>query len=328
MNNHHRHDPRLRGNMGPHQSGSPDHHDPRSQQRISDRSGSMNAQQSSPTPQSFDASSWVNPAYAAQYYGYNQTAPENPYSGGSSFMPPHQNMQSFPPVSFDGSFGNPSYQSQFDPRAQMLQNWTMAQSAYGAGMQFAGQQYPVQHVPYQQTAYHQTSPQQVHSQPQTDIKQDPEAVDMYSGGYDDSRDPYSGNYNSPHDAYSGDHAAEDDPSAQLMQELVQNILDSKTVSPVSGTSDSNHEDVNKGSSNFTVDAAGYSSSKSMAYKPQNSQSAENQTFRSFEHESPVSESGQSQRDELDQQVSQVLAGLNDEGHIDVFADEQAFVQHT
>lgn len=272
----------------------------------------MNTQQSSPSPQPFDASSWVNPAYASQYYGYTQPAPQDPYSNNTSLMASRQNMQSFPPVSFGGSFGNPSYQSHFDPRAQMLQNWTMAQSAYGSGVQFASQQYSAQPMPHQQTAYQQTPAQQVPMQSQTDIKQDPEAVDMYSGGYDDSRGPYSGDYNSPRDAYSGDYAAEDDPSAQLMQELVQNILHSKNVSPASDASDSKHEDVDQHWGDSTVNATESPLTNSVLYTPQDAQGAEHQTFKRFEDENPTSESEQSQQDELDQQVNQVLAGLDDE----------------
>lgn len=194
----------------------------------------------------------------------------------------------------------------------MLQNWTMAQSAYGSGMQFAGQQYSTQQVPYQYTGYQQAPAQQVPTQSQTDIKQDPEAVDIYSGGYDDSHGPYSGDYNSPHDAYSGEHAMEDDPSAQLMQELVQNILHSKTVSPASDASDSKHEDVDQGWGGSTVNATESPSTNSVLYTPQNAQGAKHQIFRRFEDENPTSESEQSQQDELGRQVDQVFAGLDDE----------------
>lgn len=205
----------------------------------------------------------------------------------------------------------------------MLQNWTMAQSAYDTGVQFAGQQYPMQQMPYQQAPA-----QQVQMQPQHDTKQDPEVNDMYSGEYNESRGPYSGDYSSPHDAYSGEHAVEDDPSTQLMQELVQDILDSKTVSPASGESDSKHEDVNQGWGNSTVDATESPSNHSMLYTPQDTQSTEHQTFRRFEYGNPISESEQSQQDELHQQIDQVLAGLDDEDMQDAIPEEQISVPHT
>lgn len=318
MNNQHRLDPRFPGNMVPPQPGSPDHHDPRSQQRIIGRPGAMNIQQAPSSPQSFDASSWVNSAYAAQYYGYTQPAPQDPYSNNASFMGSHQTMQSYSPVSFGGSFGDPGYQSQFDPRAQMLQNWTVAQSAYGPGMQFTGQRMPYQH----------TAAQQSQMRPQTDIKQDPETIDRYSGNYDDSRNLYSGDYDDRGDAYSGEYAADDDPSVQLMQELVQNILDSKTVSPTSGASESKQEDVSQGSSNSTVDATESPSNNSVLYTPQNAQSVEHQTFRSFEFENSISETEQSHQNGLHQQVDQVLAGLNDEDMQDAILEEQTSIEHT
>ena len=290
----------------------------------------MNIQQSSPSQQSFDASSRSNPAYAAQYYGYTQPTYEDLYSNSTPFMAPLQNMQSLGPVSFGETFGNPSYQSPFDPASQMLQNWTVAQSGLGPGMQYAGQQYSMQQMPYQQTAYEQSPAQQVPMQSQTHIKQDPESNDMYSGNYNVSRGAYSGDYDSHTDPYAGnytaDYAAEDDPSAQLMEELTQNARDTQTVSPASDASDSKYEDTNQGWGNSTVGVTQSSSNNSMLYTPHKIQSAHH-TFSRFEHQNPISEADRAEHDELQHQVDQVLAGL-DEDMQDAIPEEQAPIPRT
>jgi hypothetical protein len=231
-------------------------------------------------------------------------------------MSPRPNVQSFAPA----SFGHPSYQAQFDPAAQMLQNW----SRYGSGMQYAEQQYPMQQSSmqqtpfqqFQQTAFEQTTfeqapVQQAGMQPQTNTKQNPKAFDMYSGDYDGS-----------HDMYSGDYAVEDDPSAQLMAELTQNILESSN-SPTQApeASDSKYEDVNQGWGSSAANATRFESNNSTFYSPQNAQGAEYQTFRSFEYKNPTSDAEQAQQVELAQQVDQVVADLSD----DDMQEEQAAV---
>lgn len=312
--------------MATNQSGTPDYHSQRSHQRTTDRHGATNTQQLPPSSQAIDASPWANPAFAAQYYGYDQPAPENRFSHDTSYMSPSPNVQSFAPV----SFGNPSYQTQFDPAGQMLQNW----SRYGSGMQYAGQQYLMQQMPFQQfrqtafeqTAFKQAPVQEARVQPQPDIKQDPKAIDMHSGHYNGYHDVNPGNYHDSHDMYSGDYAAEDDPSAQLMAELTQNILqssDSPTQAPEA--SDSKYEDVNQGWGNSTANATGFESNNSTFYSPQNTQGAGYQNFRSFEYENPISEAEQAQQDELAQQVDQVVAGLSDEDMQDEITEEQTAV---
>jgi hypothetical protein len=297
--------------MVPGQSGTPGYRDPRSYQQTTGRPGAINSKQPPPSPQAFDASSWNNPALASQYYGYSQPAPQVPYSNSNSFMPPHQNVQPFPPM----SFGHPSYQPHFDPAAQMLQNWTMAHSVYGSGMQDAGQQYSVQQasmqqMPFQQAAFQQTPVQQAQVQPQTDTKQDLEVVDTDSGGDYDNFD------------------MEDDPSAQLMAELTQDIPESSySPAPAFETNDAEHQDVNQDWGDSMVNAAEFELNDSVYYAPQTVQSAEYQNFRSFEHENTASEA-QRVEDELDQQVDQVIAGLSDENMQDTIVEEHALIART
>jgi hypothetical protein len=297
--------------MVPGQSGTPGYRDPRSYQQTTGRPGAINSQQPPPSPQAFDASSWNNPALASQYYGYSQPAPQVPYSNSNSFMPPHQNVQPFPPM----SFGHPSYQPHFDPAAQMLQNWTMAHSVYGSGMQDAGQQYSMQQastqqMPFQQTVFQLTPVQQAQVQPQTDTKQDPKVVDTDSGGDYDNFD------------------MEDDPSAQLMAELTQDIPESSySPTPALETNDAEHQDVNQGWGDSMVNAAAFELNDSIYYAPQTVQSARYQNFRSFEYENTASEA-QRVEDELDQQVDQVIASLSDENMQDTIVEEQTLIART
>jgi hypothetical protein len=297
--------------MVPGQSGTPGYRDPRSYQQTTGRPGAMNSQQPPPSPQTFDASSWNNPALASQYYGYSQPAPQDPYSNSNSFIPPHQNVQPFPPM----SFGHPSHQPHFDPAAQMLQNWTMAHSVYGSGMQDAGQQYSMQQastqqMPFQQTVFQLTPVQQAQVQPQTDTKQDPKVVDTDSGGDYDNFD------------------MEDDPSAQLMAELTQDIPESSySPTPALETNDAEHQDVNQGWGDSMVNAAAFELNDSIYYAPQTVQSARYQNFRSFEYENTASEA-QRVEDELDQQVDQVIASLSDENMQDTIVEEQTLIART
>jgi hypothetical protein len=197
----------------------------------------------------------------------------------------------------------------------MLQNWTMAHSVYGSGMQDAGQQYSVQQasmqqMPFQQAAFQQTPVQQAQVQPQTDTKQDLEVVDTDSGGDYDNFD------------------MEDDPSAQLMAELTQDIPESSySPAPAFETNDAEHQDVNQDWGDSMVNAAEFELNDSVYYAPQTVQSAEYQNFRSFEHENTASEA-QRVEDELDQQVDQVIAGLSDENMQDTIVEEHALIART
>jgi hypothetical protein len=294
--------------MAPSQSGTYDYHDPSSYQQTTGRAGTKDSQQHLPSPQMINAPSWDDPALAAQYYGFSQ---QDPYSNSNSFVPPHQTVQSYAPM----SFGNPSYQAQFDPAAQMLRNWTSAQSMYGSGMQHAGQQYPVQQTqmyqaPFQQTAFQQTSVQPAQVQSQTDYQEDSKAIDVYSGDYD--------NFN-----------MEDDPSAQLMAELNQDIPESAySHTPAPGAVDNKYDDLDQAWGDSVVDAAMAELNKSPTYAPQNTQRDEYQTSRSFGYESPINEVLEAQDEELAQEVDQVIAGVSDEHMQDAIPEEQIEIVRT
>jgi hypothetical protein len=253
----------------------------------------MNSQQPSSSPQITTAPSWDDPALAAQYYGFAQ---QDPYSNSNSFVPSRQNVQSYAPM----SFGNPSYQTQPDPAAQMLQNWTTAQSVHGSGIQHPGQQYPVQQAqmyqaPFQQTAY-----------PQTDYQEDSKAIGAYSDDYDNF-----------------------DPSAQLMAELSRDVAESAySAAPAPEAVDNKYDDLDQAWDDSVVDAAMAVLNNSPIYDPPTTQSARYQTFRSFEDESPNNETRKVQDEELAHQVDQVVAGLSDEDMEDTIPEEQIEVVRT
>lgn len=285
------------------------HHDQRSQQATTCESGGTNAQQLSPSQQTFNAAFWNNPALTAQYHGHGQLAPQSSSFQNVSHMPNHQNMQSFPPT----SFGNPSFQAPFDPATQMLQNWTMAQSGYNPSMQYSMQQHPMQQAPMQQipfqgTNYEQIPDQQAQAQPETDVKQDPEATDAYSGGHVD--------YN-----------MEDDPSAQLMAELTQDISGSACAPMVPEDHDTKDQDANQGWGSSVVDATQLEYNNSMFADAPTHQNPGFEPFRSFESQDPVTEVEKAQEDQLAQQVEQVVADLIDEGMQDVVPEVQTTIRH-
>jgi hypothetical protein len=166
-------------------------------------------------------------------------------------------------------------------------------------IQHAGQQYPMQqaqmyHTPFQQTAFQHTPVQQAQVEPQSYIHQDSKAINAYSGDYD--------NFN-----------MEDDPSAQLMAELNQDIPESAySPTPAPEAVDNKYDDLDQAWGDSVVDAAMAELNNSPTYAPQNNQSDGYETFRSFEYENPVNEAQKAQDEELAQQVDQVVAGLSDE----------------
>lgn len=295
--------------MAPNHFAAYGHHDQRSPQATTSRSGGTNAQQLSPSQQTFDAAFWNNPALTAHYYGHGQPAPQSSSFHNVSHMPNHQNMQSSPPT----SFGNPSFQAAFDPATQMLQNWTMAQSGYSPSMQYSMQQYPMQQasmqqIPFQQTTYEQVSGQQAQAQPQNDVKQNPEATDAYSGDHVD--------YN-----------MEDDPSAQLMAELTQDIPGSACAPTAPEANDTKYQDANQGWGNSVVNATQLEYNNSMFAGAKTHQNPGFEPFKSFESQDPTTAAEKNQEDQLAQQVEQVVAGLIDEGIQDVVPEVQTTIRH-
>ncbi|KEQ67990.1 uncharacterized protein M437DRAFT_36680 [Aureobasidium melanogenum CBS 110374] len=260
----------------------------------------MNVQQLSPSQQVFDASFWNNSAPATQYYGHAQVVPQSPSFNNTSYMPNHQNMQSFPPT----SLGNPSYQTTFDPAAQMLQNWRMVQSGHNP---YSQQHYSMPQTPFQQTTFEQPAVQQAHAQPQTVVKQDLEAAGAYSSNY-------------------VDFDMEDDPSAQLMAELASDIPEAARSPTLPEASDIKYQNENQGWGNSVVNHTDLGLHNSMFSNAQALQNAGLESFQRFESQNPVTEAEKTQEDQLTQQIEQVVAGLIDEGMQDVVSEEQTTIR--
>ncbi|KAG9687989.1 hypothetical protein KCU95_g6162, partial [Aureobasidium melanogenum] len=296
--------------MAPSHAAAYGYHDQRSQQPTTGRSGGSNAQQVSTPQQAFDTSFWNNTAPTAQYYGHAQVAPQSSSFSNASYMPNHQNMQSFPST----SYGNPSYQTPFDPATQMLQNWTMTQSGYNSGMQYPLEQYPMQQVPmqqtpFQQTTFEQTSIQQAQTQPHPDVKQDPEAADAYVSN-------------------NVDFDMEDDPSAQLMAELTSDIPEPARFLTLPEASDNKYQDENQGWGSSLVNSTEFGLHNSMFPNAHVLQNPGFEPFKNFESQNPVTEAEKTQEDQLAQQIEQVVAGLIDEGMQDAVSKKQTTIRHT
>ncbi|KAG9522772.1 hypothetical protein KCU93_g6893, partial [Aureobasidium melanogenum] len=309
MSNESRRHKTFPGNMAPSHAAAYGHHNQRSQQPSTGRSGGANAQQLSPSQQVFDATFWNNSSSTAQYYEPTQVVPQSASFNSASYMPNHQDMQSFPPT----SFGNHSYQAPFDPATQMLQNWTMAQSRYSPSMQYSLQHYPMQQVsmqqtPFEQTTFEQTSVQQAQAQPHSDVNQDPEAADANFGNY-------------------VDFDMEDDPSAQLMAELTSEIPESARFPTLPEARDNKYQDENQGWGSSVVNPTEFGLHNSMFSNAQAHQNAGFEPFKSFESQLPVTEAEKTQEDQLAQQIEQVVAGLIDEGMQDVVPEEQTTIGH-
>lgn len=307
MSNNSRRDQTFSGNMAPSHSARYGYLDQRSQQPTTSRPSGTNAQQISHRQQTFDASFWNNPALVAQHYGHVQVAPQNSSFDSASYTPNHR---SFSPA----SFGSPSYQTPFDSATQMLPDWTMAQSGYDPGMPYSLQQYPMQQVPmqqipFQQTTFEHTFIQQNQEQLHNEVKQDPEVTDAYSGDYID--------YN-----------MEDDPSAQLMAELTQDIPESTHAPSAPEESDNKHQDENQGWGSSVVYATELDLNNSMFSNAQPHQNVDLDPFMSFESQYPNTEAEKVQEDQLAQQAEQVVADLIDEGMQDVVSEEPTTIRHT
>ncbi|KAG9604751.1 hypothetical protein KCU77_g7381, partial [Aureobasidium melanogenum] len=310
MSNESRRQQTFPGNMAPSHAAAYGYHDQRSQQSNTSRSGGTNSQQLSPSQPIFDASFWNNSGPTAQYYGNAQVVPQSASFNDTSYMPNHQNMQSFPPA----FLGNPSHQAPFDPAAQMLQNWTMAQSGYSPSMQYSLQHYPMQQVsmqqsPFEQTSFEQNSVQHAQAQPHTDVKQDPEAADADSGNF-------------------VDFDMEDDPSAQLMAELTSDIPEAARSPTLPEASDNKHQDESQGWGSSVVNRTEFGIHNSTFPGAHVHRNPGFEPFKSFESQFPVTEAEKTQEDQLAQQIEQVVAGLIDEGMKDVVPEEQTTIRHT
>ncbi|KAI5196254.1 hypothetical protein E4T39_07895 [Aureobasidium subglaciale] len=308
MNNQPQHDPGYQTNMTPDQSPLSGYNEPRSQQSTSNRSGVTNTQQ---VP-SNQLAPWSNPAHVAQYYQQAQNVQQVPSFIGTFQMQNQHNMQSFPAA----SFGNSNYQATFDPTALMMQNWQMANSAQHGGynqeiphslqqyhvQQHAMQQATLQQRNVQQTYYPPASfPQQQSAHTLTEVENDHKVTGAFSNEILDFE--------------------MDDPSAQLMGELHNDIPESARSPTPPARQSARETEVPKSDVNI-VNLPGFMNYETTDFKmgtddeqmsaPQDDQEFDHEIFKSFEQEVPSTEADKVQDAELADQVDQVVADLNDE----------------
>ncbi|CAD0016061.1 unnamed protein product [Aureobasidium pullulans] len=149
--------PKTQGSMLPAQAAPSGSNQQRSQRSTSGQANTANMQQSSSTPQQFNAAFWVDPMTGAQYYGNTQYAPQN--------------------VSYDPNFYMASSQQTTNPQ-QMFISQQMPNTQQYATTNFSGQNIQFQQSPTQQTTVQQTFIQSPETEQKKETVEDYTMYDM------------------------------------------------------------------------------------------------------------------------------------------------------
>ncbi|THW87562.1 hypothetical protein D6D15_06598 [Aureobasidium pullulans] len=328
MNNPSNSRSKTQGSMSPTQAAPSGSNHQRSQRSTSGQANTANMQQSSSTPQQFNAAFWVDPMTGAQYYGNTQYAPQN-VSYDPNFYVASSQQTSNPQQMFISqqmpntqqysttNFGGQSFQTPLNPADATLHNWAMAtthensrlgsnmsNNGWGSNVQYSGQQYPgqqafvsqasFQQAPAQQIQFEQSPTQQTTVQ-QTFIQQSPEADQKQ-----ETMDDYT-----VHDM--------GDPSAQLLGEL-----NGASRSPIPQehqsleVADNKDADMSEDVIGFTADSAPSINDWSDVFAGQHGNDSADEIFRSFEAEMISAEAERIAHRQLEEEVDQVIEDLNDE----------------
>ncbi|THY89444.1 hypothetical protein D6C92_07199 [Aureobasidium pullulans] len=344
MNNPSNSRSKTQGSMSPTQAAPSGSNHQRSQRSTSGQANTANMQQSSSTPQQFNAAFWVDPMTGAQYYGNTQYVPQNVSYDPNFYMASSQ-QTSNPQQMFISqqmpntqqysttNFGGQSFQTPLNPADATLHNWAMAtthenrrlgsnmsNNGWGSNVQYSGQQYPgqqafvpqasFQQAPAQQIRFQQSPTQQTTVQ-QTFIQQSPEA-DQKQETMDD---------------YTVDGMG--DPSAQLLGELNGA---SRSPTPQEHQSlevaDNKDADMSEDVIGFTADSAPSINDWSDVFAGQHGNDSADEIFRSFEAEMISAEAERIARRQLEEEVDQVIEDLNDEEIQGIVSKDQTVVGHT
>ncbi|THY54939.1 hypothetical protein D6C99_03326 [Aureobasidium pullulans] len=336
--------PKTQGSMPPTQAAPSGSNHQRSQRSTSGQANTANMQQSSSTPQQFNAAFWVDPMTGAQYYGNTQYAPQNVSYDPNFYMASSQ-QTSNPQQMFISqqmpntqqysttNFGGQSFQTPLNPADATLHNWAMAtthenrrlgsnmsNNGWGSNVQYSGQQYPgqqafvpqasFQQAPAQQIRFQQSPTQQTTVQ-QTFIQQSPEA-DQKQETMDD---------------YTVDDMG--DPSAQLLGELNGASRSPTTQEHQSlEVADNKDADMSEDVIGFTADSAPSINDWSDVFAGQHGNDSADEIFRSFEAEMISAEAERIARRQLEEEVDQVIEDLNDEEMQGIVSKDQTVVGHT
>ncbi|THY47273.1 hypothetical protein D6C97_08034 [Aureobasidium pullulans] len=319
MNNPSNSRPKTQGSMPPTQAAPSGSNHQRSQ-----RSTSGQMQQSSSTPQQFNASFWVDPMTGTQYYGNNPYAPQNVAYDPNFYMAASQqtsnpqqmfNSQQMPNTQqyATTNFGGQSFQTPLNPADATLHNWAMAtthensrlgsdmsNNGWGSNVQYSGQQYTGQQAFVHQASFQQAPAQQIQFQQsptqQTFIQQSPEAEQKQE----------------IHDDYTI-YDMNGDASAQLLGELNGA---SRSPTPQEHQSlevaDNKDTDMSEDVIGSTADSVPSINDWSDLFAGQHGNDSADEIFRSFEAEMISAEAERIAHRQLEEEVDQVIEDLNDE----------------
>lgn len=326
--------------MSPTQAAPSGSNHQRSQRSTSGQANTANMQQSSSTPQQFNAAFWVDPMTGAQYYGNTQYAPQNVSYDPNFYMASSQ-QTSNPQQMFISqqmpntqqyattNFGGQSFQTPLNPADATLHNWAMAtthensrlgsdmsNNGWGSNVQYSGQQYPGQQAFVPQASFQQAPAQQIQFQQsptqQTFIQQSPEAEQKQE----------------IHDDYTI-YDMNGDASAQLLGELNGA---SRSPTPQEHHSlevtDNKDADMSEDVIGFTADSAPSINDWSDVFAGQHGNDSADEIFRSFEAEMISAEAERIAHRQLEEEVDQVIEDLKDEEMQGIVSKDQTVVGHT
>ncbi|THW39400.1 hypothetical protein D6D21_07328 [Aureobasidium pullulans] len=335
MNNPSNSRPKTQGSMPPTQAAPSGSNHQRSQ-----RSTSGQMQQSSSTPQQFNASFWVDPMTGTQYYGNNPYAPQNVAYDPNFYMAASQqtsnpqqmfNSQQMPNTQqyATTNFGGQSFQTPLNPADATLHNWAMAtthensrlgsdmsNNGWGSNVQYSGQQYTGQQAFVHQASFQQAPAQQIQFQQsptqQTFIQQSPEAEQKQE----------------IHDDYTI-YDMNGDASAQLLGELNGA---SRSPTPQEHQSlevaDNKDTDMSEDVIGSTADSVPSINDWSDLFAGQHGNDSADEIFRSFEAEMISAEAERIAHRQLEEEVDQVIEDLNDGEMQGIVSEDHTVVGHT
>ncbi|THV73367.1 hypothetical protein D6D29_09154 [Aureobasidium pullulans] len=267
--------PKTQGSMPPAQAAPSGSNHQRSQ-----RPNTANMQQSSSTPQQFNASFWVDPMTGTQYYGNNPYAPQN--------------------VAYDPSFYMAASQQTSNPQ-QMFNSYqyAMSNNGWGSNVQYSGQQYPGQHAFVPQASFQQAPAQQIQFQQSPTQQTTVQQTFIQSPETEQKKETVE------------DYTVYDmngDASAQLLGEL-NGASRSPTPQEVA-----DHKDIkmSENAIGSTADSVPSFNDWSDVFTGQHSNDSADEIFRSFEAEMISAEAERIAHRQLEEEVDQVIEDLNDE----------------
>ncbi|THW11761.1 hypothetical protein D6D24_06999 [Aureobasidium pullulans] len=332
MNNPSNSRPKTQGSMPPAQAAPSGSNHQRSQRATLGQANTANMQQSSSTPQQFNAAFWVDPMTGTQYYGNNPYAPQNVSYDPNFYMASSQqtsnpqqmfNSQQMPNTQqyATTNFGGQSFQTPLNPADATLHNWAMAtthensrlgsdmsNNGWGSNMQYSGQQYPGQHAFVPQASFQQAPAQQIQFQ-QSPTQQ---ATVQQTFNQHSRMKPEADQKQETVEDYTI-YDMNGDASAQLLGEL-NGASRSPTPQEHQSLEVADHKDTDMSEDviGSTADSVPSINDWSDVFAGQHGNDSADEIFRSFEAEMISAEAERIAHRQLEEEVDQVIEDLNDE----------------